>query len=84
METETVEVEYKQAWHAWSLMAQNHFLKLIKEAQTLLLNPPKIMSPHNLRKVSEFLINYMVKLNFFGYSSTCIIFDHCSNQENEN
>jgi hypothetical protein len=43
-------------------MAQNHFLKLIKEAQTLFLNPPKIMSPHNLRKVSGFLINYMVML----------------------
>ena len=45
-------------------MAQNHFLKLIKEGETLVLNPPKTMSPHNLRKVSGFLINYMVKLIF--------------------
>ena len=53
--------------------------------QTLFLNHPKIMRPHNLRKVSGFLINYMVKFNsFFRYSSTWIIFDHYSNQENAN
>lgn len=37
--------------------AQNHVLKLIIEGQTLFLNTPKIISPHNFGKVSG-LINY--------------------------
>lgn len=82
LKTETAEVEYK---HDTDEVWSNHFLKLITEAQTLLQNPSKIISPHNLGKVSGFFINYTVKFNyFFRYSSTQITFNHYGNQDNEN
>lgn len=62
LKTETAEVEYK---HDTDEVCSNHFLKLITEAETLLQNPSKIISPHNLGKVSGFLINYTVKFNYF-------------------